>query len=124
MGCMKCGREIEEGQFFCDSCQNVMKKYPVKPDTAVQLPHRTEPSFSKKSSPRRRQAPNPEMQILRLRKWIRSLFLLWLVTLALLVATIYPAVRYFSGKPLRLPGQNYSTITSTETTAPPQSNLS
>lgn len=124
MGCMKCGREIEEGQVFCDACLNVMQKYPVKPGTAVQLPHRTDTPFPKKSAPKRRQAPSPEEQILRLRKQLHWLVVLWLVTLALLAATIYPTVEYFAGKPLRLPGQNYSTITSTETTDPPQSNHS
>lgn len=37
MHCMKCGKEIPEGQVFCDECLEVMTKYPVKPDTPVQI---------------------------------------------------------------------------------------
>ena len=40
MYCMKCGREIEDGQAFCGDCLAVMEKYPVKPGTAVILPKR------------------------------------------------------------------------------------
>lgn len=38
LNCLKCGREIEEGQVFCNDCLVQMAKYPVKPGTAVQLP--------------------------------------------------------------------------------------
>lgn len=40
LNCLKCGREIEEGQVFCNDCLVQMAKYPVKPGTAVQLPSR------------------------------------------------------------------------------------
>ena len=38
--CLKCRREIAEGQVFCDDCLAQMKKYPVKPGTPVNLPKR------------------------------------------------------------------------------------
>ena len=44
MNCMKCGREIEEGQVFCIDCLKDMEKYPVRPGTAVHLPKR--PTYS------------------------------------------------------------------------------
>ena len=28
MSCLKCGRDIEEGQVFCTGCREVMEKYP------------------------------------------------------------------------------------------------
>lgn len=34
MNCLKCGREIEEGQVFCNDCLVQMAKYPVKPGTS------------------------------------------------------------------------------------------
>ena len=40
MYCMKCGKEVKENQVFCDACLVIMEKYPVKPGTHIQLPHR------------------------------------------------------------------------------------
>ena len=118
MSCMKCGRDIEEGHVFCAGCLEVMAKYPVKPGIAVQLPGRKDSSPAKKVAVKRRQPPTAEEQMRRLRKKIRNLIILWLVTLALLAGTIYPTVKYFSGKSFLLPGQNYTTITGTDTAGP------
>ena len=110
MYCMKCGREVNEGQVFCDSCLDVMKNYPVKPGIAIQLPGKKE-APPKKGYVKRRQPPTPEEQILKLRKRLKGMLILWLVTLLLLAATIYPTVEYLTGHQILLPGQNYSTIT-------------
>lgn len=118
MYCMKCGRDIEEGQVFCTSCLEVMAKYPVKPGIAIQLPGRKETPVLKKTYPRRRQPPTPEEQIQRLKKRLKRMIILWLITLALLAATIYPTIEFFLGKPFQLPGQNYTTIINTEVTNP------
>ena len=114
MGCMKCGRDISENQVFCDSCLEVMARYPVKPETAVQLPHRKDPSVPKKAHTRRRQPPTPEEQIRVLKKRVRRWLLLWLVTLILFIAALHPALKYLLGDTIRLPGQNYSTFSDTE----------
>ena len=117
MNCMKCGREIAEDQVFCESCLEVMRKYPVKPGIAIQLPQRKEASFVKKVQTKRRYVPTPEERIRTLKKRIRVLVILWLITLALLVAALYPALEYFQGRRFHQTGQNYSTFTdSTEST--------
>ena len=118
MSCLKCGRDIEEGQVFCTGCREVMEKYPVKPGIAIQLPLRKDAPVPKKSVPKRRQSIAPDEQIRRLKKRVRLLLSLLLITLILLAATIYPTVEYFLGNRLLLPGQNYTTITSTESTEP------
>ena len=115
MNCMKCGREITDDQVFCESCLEAMKKYPVKPGIAIQLPQRKETPFVKKVQAKRRHAPTPEERIQVLKKRVRTLVILWLLTLALLAATIYPTVEYFFGERFHLPGQNYSTFAETET---------
>lgn len=117
MYCLKCGRDIEEGQVFCDSCLEVMKKYPVKPNIAIQLPGRKEAPVQKKMYVKRRQPPTLEEQLLRLKKRIKGLLILWFITLLLLAATIYPTVRFFQDFSFQLPGQNY-TIIDTGTTEP------
>lgn len=118
MSCMKCGRDIEEGQVFCTACLADMAKYPVKPGIAVQLPHRKGGPTLKKAHPKRRQPPKPEEKIQAMKKWIRFLLAMWLITLALLAATIYPTVEYFLGKTFLLPGQNYSTVTDLDSIQP------
>ena len=118
MSCMKCGRDTEEGQVFCADCLEVMAKYPVKPGIAIQLPGRKDAPAPKKSYVKRRQPPTPEEQVLKLKRRLRGMVILWLVTLLLLAATVYPTVEYFRGKRYLLPGQNYNTITTAESTTP------
>ena len=117
MNCMKCGREIEEPQVFCELCLEDMKKHPVKPGIAIQLPHKKELPV-KKAAPKRRQAPTAEERVQKLQRRVRWLAALWLITLALLAATIYPTVEYFLGNSFLLPGQNYSTIADISATQP------
>lgn len=57
MNCLKCGREIEEGQVFCNDCLVQMAKYPVKPGTAVQLPSAEALPFQRRFIPAA--APRP-----------------------------------------------------------------
>ena len=118
MNCLKCGRETEDERIFCEACVEVMKKYPVKPGIAIQLPHRNESPALKKVLPKRRQPPTPEEQIRKLKRRTRSFLLLWLLTLMLLAATIYPAIQYFLQREVPLPGQNYSTFTTIDETNP------
>lgn len=118
MSCMKCGRDIEENQLFCSSCLEDMARYPVKPGIAIQLPSRTEAPVSRKAAPKRKQPLTPEEQILRLKKRVRRLVFLVILLLFLLAVTIYPTVEYFRSLSFPLPGQNYSTITNTESTTP------
>ncbi len=73
VNCLKCGREIEEGQVFCNDCLVQMAKYPVKPGTAVQLPSRGSAAVSKKVHSRRRTKAAPEEQLKALKKRIRIL---------------------------------------------------
>ena len=120
MNCLKCGQNIAEDQLFCESCLEVMKRYPVKPNIAIQLPHRDAHSAVKRSQPKRRQAPTAEEKLQTTRRFLRRILVLWLITLALLIASLYPAVKYLAGDRIRLPGQNYSTYSTapTESTAP------
>lgn len=118
LNCMKCGRDIEEGQVFCPACLEDMARYPVKPGIAIQLPpHKTGPA-PKKPHTKRRQPPKPEEKILAMKKWMRFLLAMWLITLALLIAAMFPTVEYFLGNTFHLPGQNYSTITESSTANP------
>ena len=111
---MKCGREILEGQVFCQECRADMERYPVKPGTVVQLPKRREGAPVRRNIGRRRTA-TPEEQIAKLRKSLRIVIALWVIAVVLLCAALYPAALYFMEEDHFLPGQNYSVM---ENTAP------
>ena len=65
----------------------------------------------KKVYVKRKQPPTPEEQISKLRKRLRRMTLLWLITALLLAAAIYPTMEYLTGNSIGLPGQNYSSQT-------------
>ena len=73
MQCLRCGREIEEGQVFCFLCESIMVKHPVKPNTVVTIPER---SVRLRTTPSRKpQRPEEDTDqlrrtILQLRLWI------------------------------------------------------
>lgn len=77
MHCVKCGRKTEGEQVFCQLCLEDADKYPVKPGTPIQLPHRA-PELPVKKKPELK----PEERIARLRRRVR-----WL-TLALAAALL------------------------------------
>lgn len=115
MKCMKCGREQETEQVFCDDCLLEMKKYPISPNATVQLPLRREaPPVRKNQSRRRTVSPEEQVKTLKKRLWFLTGILV--VTLALLISMIYPTVNYFLRNYHLRPGQNYNTITTVETT--------
>ena len=110
MNCMKCGREIPQGQVFCDSCLEVMKKYPIKPDTAVQLPRRSQQSAAKKQPARRRQL-SPEEQIPSLKRSIRRLKFTVVVLVLLLAAAAVAAFLHLQNHNALPERPNYTTTT-------------
>ena len=109
MGCMKCGRDLEEGQIFCANCLEVMEKYPVKPGTPVHIPVRREDPPARRA-PRRRMLP-PEEQIRKLRRRNRVLFVISVLLLTATVLLGSVAVQHFLEEKKISPGQNYSPIT-------------
>ena len=112
VNCLKCGREIEEGQVFCNDCLVQMAKYPVKPGTAVQLPSRGSAAAAKKVHARRRGKTALEEQ---LKVRVRVLSVLLAVCVVLLIVLSVVTLRYMSTNRL-LPGQNYSAVTATTPT--------
>lgn len=119
MNCMKCGRETVDNQVFCAECLAEMEKYPVKPGTVVHLPHRSEEPSSRKAHSRRKAPPAPEEQVRSQRKVIRNLLIALLVSLILLGVTGYFAIIHLlNNQSALLPGQNYSSVTSTEPIVP------
>lgn len=108
MNCLKCKRETEGTNVFCQDCLQIMENYPVKPGTPVYLPRRPNRNVEK-SQPRRR----PEDIILRMQKAVRwltlvigVLSLLLCMLAAMLLNTLNQEVQETNI------GRNYTTNTS------------
>lgn len=105
MNCMKCGREIPEGQVFCSGCLEVMAAYPIAPGAHVNIPKRPAKVPDKKDK-----GLTPAEQIRLLKKCIRwLLFTVAVLTAALAILTVL--LLHEPEQPRRPIGQNYTTET-------------
>ena len=110
MNCVKCGREIENDQVFCQFCLEEMEHYPVKPGTVVYIPKHPEDQPEKKSASRRKPSLTPEQQILRLKKrmlCLRIVLAILMLSCGLLLIAVGRAVTELDF--YRFLGKNYST---------------
>ena len=91
MACMKCGKDCEESQVFCQECLAVMERYPVKPGTTVQLPKRAPRSEKKvlRTTPLKEVVQQQRATIRRMRLALAILFLALCLVSALLYFKIY-----------------------------------
>lgn len=114
MRCLKCGRETEDEQVFCNECLNTAKDYPVKPGTAIQLPKRITLEEPKKK-PRRRALP-PEEQVIILHKavrWLLATSALLAIALAIISAMLLRELAQPNTVSRRELGRNYTTTATT-----------
>ena len=100
MRCMKCGKETENGQVFCDSCLEVMEQYPVKPDTVVQLPPTRNLSSDKKNARKKELSPKEllrkQRKLLKRYQYITwGLAVLLALTLGFLIFVLYANTNFF-----------------------------
>ena len=114
MNCMKCGRETENEQVFCQDCLQIMEKYPVRPGTVVLLPRRKESTIKK--SIKRHTIPADE-QIKNLRKKLAVMWFFLVLCIALILMMINPTLHYALDKHVEV-GQNYSSVTTTTSASP------
>lgn len=112
MNCMKCGRDIEDDQVFCQRCLETMAHYPVSSATFVQLPHRDTAPVKRSA---RKRFLTPEEQVAKLRKRTRRLWAVILVLTLLLVGYGAFSVSRLS-KANFFDGRNYSVVPSTTPT--------
>ena len=87
MQCLRCGREVTEGQVFCFTCEALMAKDPVDPNIVVTVPERT--IRERASTPRKPQRTEDDSDqlrhtILQLRLWVCMLMAALMLCVALL----------------------------------------
>lgn len=108
MKCTKCGREHNDNTVFCSKCLGVMKQYPVKSGTVIQLPQRKAAS-SKKAAPRRKTLPSEEL-VVHQRRTIRWLWVTLICTILLLGLSVILLFHFVQEDDIQVTiGQNYST---------------
>jgi len=118
--CMKCGRELKPGQVFCDGCLADMEKHPVKPGVVVLLPdHKA--AAQRAAARRRYPTVSPEEQISRLRARVKRLWIALALVSALAAGAGWLVVNDWLTQDdgSLLPGQNYSSEKSQETSETP-----
>ena len=112
MGCLKCGKETGISSVFCDECLWKAAAYPVKPDIAIQLPHRADVTEEKKPPRKKKQAAPEEL----LKKFRKSTFWLsvtvFLLTLALVVSIFFLVHTLGSLEEKQDVGRNYTSVIS------------
>lgn len=112
MHCLKCGREMEEGQVFCQDCLLDMGRHPVDPNAVVFVPKRGT-SNNPKKTPRKRQR-SPEEQIQKLKRKVRLLTAVTILLFALVTAMIVTVFLVYQR--YQFPrGQNYRSVAMTTT---------
>lgn len=110
MNCMKCGRETDEDQAFCQICLLEMEQHPVKPGIVIFLPNQVKQA-PKKPTPKKKPVLPPEEQVPALKKKLRRLQILAIFLTLVIGALGYVASRAITELDIqRLLGQNYSTI--------------
>ena len=93
MHCLRCGKENQNEQVFCDTCLKTMEQRPVKPGITVQIPEK--PIYT----PERRAVPrhtvSPAEQIAQLRGTLRwmaitivALSVVLMITAGMLIYTL------------------------------------
>ncbi len=111
MNCLKCGKETQNNDVFCESCLQSAKAAPVRPGTAIHLPQREAPSQEKKPAPRRH-IPTPAEQILQLRgtiRWLSIVVAVLSVVLCLTAAMLIHTLTTPADTGADL-GRNYTTV--------------
>ena len=112
MHCLKCGREMEEGQVFCQDCLLDMGRHPVDPNAVVFVP-KSGASVNQKKTPRKRQR-SPEEQVLKLKRKVRLLTVLTVLLFVLVAAMIFTVALVYQR--YQFPrGQNYRSMVMTTT---------
>ena len=94
MSCLKCGKDTGVSSVFCDDCLAKMTEYPVKPDIAIQLPHRIADTEDKKTVRKKKQLTTAQLlkksqrRVLWLSAAVIFLIISLVISLSLLAYTL------------------------------------
>ena len=105
MYCMKCGREVQDGQVFCPECLVQMEQEPVPIRASVKIPRQPP-----KSNKTRRPAIHYEEEVLRLER-ANEILRAWVIMLAMSAVLLAMAAYHKEvTKAVEDLGKNYSIV--------------
>ena len=110
MGCLKCGKEAGVSSVFCDNCLEKMAAHPIKPDAAIQLPHRAHTQDDKKPARKRKQRTSAELLKKARRRilWLSIAVVLLILSLLISLSLLEHTIKALDAAQNQ--GKNYSTI--------------
>lgn len=106
MNCMKCGRENQNQQAFCDICLAGMEKSPVEAGTTVNLP----PVYARLGKRPNEKQKKPEDVIFQLEGRIHRLSITIMFLVLLLAIALGTLAWTLISDSTPVIGQNYSTM--------------
>ena len=98
MSCLRCGKEAMDGSYFCEDCLAEMKRYPVKPGTAIHLRQQKQETPPRKIRTRRKTI-KPEEQLGWLKLLLKRLLLVILILVAVIAVLIVLLVAAWQKEP-------------------------
>lgn len=104
---MKCGRETQNQQVFCDMCLAGMESAPIAPGTPVNLP----PVYARLGKRPTEKQKKPEDIIFQLERKIHRLSITIILLVLLLVIALGTLAWTLTSDSAPIIGQNYSTMT-------------
>ena len=106
MYCLKCGKEVQDDQVFCEECLTGMEQEPIPINAPVVIPAQP----IQKNQVFRRPVINPEEEVKRLQRFNQNLIMLLvlLVTLVILLAVLVYEQEFW--KVVDDLGRNYSVV--------------
>lgn len=110
MGCLKCGKETGISSVFCDDCLCKMATYPVKPDAAIQLPHRVAAPEDKKPTRRKKQRSTAELLKKARKRNLRLSIIVFLLAIGLAASILMLVHTLDALEKVQNQGKNYTAI--------------
>ena len=110
MGCLKCGKETGMSSVFCDNCLEKMAEHPIKPDAAIQLPHRVHTPEDKKPARKKKDYTSAEL-LKKARKrifWLSVAVILLILSLLISLSLLEHTFEALDAAQSQ--GKNYTTI--------------
>lgn len=119
MSCLKCKRDTDSTNVFCQECLEVMERYPVAQGTPVQLPLRPSRNPEKQSAHRRERTPEEVIQRLRiLVRWLALGIAVLAIALGILSGILANTVKSQEEAEPSI-GRNYTTETNPDSNPKP-----
>ena len=104
MNCMKCGREVDDGQVFCPECLEVMEQDPIRISASVQIPRQP----PRRNTPRR-PAIHLEEELRRVER-ANEILRIWIILLAVASMLLGMAIYHGEIQHAEDMGKNYSVV--------------